>query len=115
MRVLICGEVLHLGGAETVSIDLANALAKRGVEVAYSAAPGPLESRLGASVASRRHRRLASARPASRGASRKSCAASAGGGARKEPRSALGARAISAPSACARDRAHASSTSYRRA
>ncbi len=50
MRVLICGEVLHLGGAETVSIDLANALAKRGVEVAYSAAPGPLESRLGAGV-----------------------------------------------------------------
>jgi glycosyltransferase involved in cell wall biosynthesis len=46
MRVLICGEVLHLGGAETVSIDLANALAKRGVEVAYSAAPGPLDARL---------------------------------------------------------------------
>jgi glycosyltransferase involved in cell wall biosynthesis len=50
MRVLICGEVLHLGGAETVSIDLANALAKRGVEVAYSAAPGPLDTRLGEGV-----------------------------------------------------------------
>ena len=50
MRVLICGEVLHLGGAETVSIDLANALAARGVEVAYSAAPGPLDSRLASGV-----------------------------------------------------------------
>lgn len=50
MRVLICGEVLQLGGAETVSIDLANALARRGVEVAYSAAPGPLEARLAAGV-----------------------------------------------------------------
>jgi glycosyltransferase involved in cell wall biosynthesis len=46
MRVLICGEVLHLGGAETVSIDLANALARHGLEVAYSAAPGPLHARL---------------------------------------------------------------------
>jgi len=50
MRVLICGEVLHLGGAETVSIDLANALAKRGIEVAYSAAKGPLDARLEAGV-----------------------------------------------------------------
>ena len=50
MRVLICGEALQLGGAETVSIDLANALARRGVEVAYSAAPGPLEARLAAGV-----------------------------------------------------------------
>ena len=50
MRVLICGEVLHLGGAETVSIDLANALAARGVEVAYSAAPGPLDARLAKAV-----------------------------------------------------------------
>jgi glycosyltransferase involved in cell wall biosynthesis len=50
MRVLICGEVLHLGGAETVSIDLANALAERGIEVAYSAAPGPLDARLAAGV-----------------------------------------------------------------
>lgn len=50
LRVLICGEVLQLGGAETVSIDLANALSKRGVEVAYSAAPGPLETRLEAGV-----------------------------------------------------------------
>ncbi len=50
VRVLICGEVLHLGGAETVSIDLANALAKRGVEVAYSAAPGPLDARLAKGV-----------------------------------------------------------------
>ncbi len=48
--MLICGEVLQLGGAETVSIDLANALARRGVEVAYSAAPGPLEARLDAAV-----------------------------------------------------------------
>ena len=46
IKVLICGEVLHLGGAETVSIDLANALAERGIEVAYSAAPGPLDARL---------------------------------------------------------------------
>ena len=50
MRVLICGEVLHLGGAETVSIDLANALAARGVEVAYGAAKGPLEARLASGV-----------------------------------------------------------------
>ena len=50
MRVLICAEVLHLGGAETVSIDLANALAKRGVEVAYSAAPGPLDARLSTGI-----------------------------------------------------------------
>ncbi len=50
MRVLICGEVLHLGGAETASIDLANALAARGVEVAYSAAPGPLDARLAKAV-----------------------------------------------------------------
>ncbi len=50
MRVLICGEVLHLGGAETVSIDLANALAARGVETAYSAAPGPLDARLAPGV-----------------------------------------------------------------
>ncbi|MEX2204935.1 MAG: glycosyltransferase family 4 protein [Myxococcota bacterium] len=50
MKVLICGEALHLGGAETVSIDLANALAERGVAVAYSAAPGPLDARLGKGV-----------------------------------------------------------------
>ncbi len=50
MKVLICGEALQLGGAETVSIDLANALAERGVEVAYSAAPGPLDARLASGV-----------------------------------------------------------------
>jgi glycosyltransferase involved in cell wall biosynthesis len=50
MKVLVCGETLHLGGAETVSINLANALANRGLDVAYSAAPGPLDTRLARGV-----------------------------------------------------------------
>jgi glycosyltransferase involved in cell wall biosynthesis len=62
MRVLICGEILHIGGAETVSIDLANALAERGVEVAYSAASGPLDARLSPGV---RFERTPPVRPAS--------------------------------------------------
>lgn len=45
-RILILTEMLRQGGAESVSVNLANALVKRGGVVAVAAAPGELSSSL---------------------------------------------------------------------
>jgi len=50
MKILMLTEVLKLGGGETVAINLANALADRGIRVWCAAADGPLRNRLSDSV-----------------------------------------------------------------
>lgn len=50
MRVLVLTERLDLGGAETMSVSLANALVESGQEVAFAAADGPLKADLTAAV-----------------------------------------------------------------
>jgi len=46
MKVLVVNETLNLGGAESISIEMANALAEEGIETYFSSSLGPLFERL---------------------------------------------------------------------
>lgn len=46
MKVLIVNETLNLGGAENISVEMANALIEKGIETYFSSSPGQLFKRL---------------------------------------------------------------------
>ncbi|MDH3197572.1 MAG: glycosyltransferase family 4 protein [Candidatus Krumholzibacteria bacterium] len=50
MKILVVNSSLRLGGAESMSVELANALARAGSTVAFGSAPGPLRESLDGEV-----------------------------------------------------------------